>query len=106
MAAQEEPGEQGEVIWQSPIRMPSAATNAACAPITRLARIVRHRVYDTIDVKGRADEFFAEVLGRDARGASRWEDAGDLEVAILKAALMQAHMVFDANREDDRAIQD
>lgn len=100
--AEEEPGDQGEVIWQNPIRVPSAATNAACDPITRLARVVRHRVYDTIDVKGRADEIFAEVFGRDARGRARWEDAGDLEPSILKAALMSAHMILDAHREDER----
>lgn len=66
--------EQGDVIWQNPVRLQVDAN--VVDPIRRLARIVRHKVTDATGPTGfRADEIHVELSGRDARGRFRWEDA-------------------------------
>lgn len=97
--------EQGDVLWQNPVRIQSDAVNR------RLARIVRHKVTDATCsgpvAAVRSDEIHVELFGRDARGRSRWETASDFEsVAVLKAALATAHQVLDAHQADERRRRD
>lgn len=66
--------EQGDVIWQNPVRLQTDAN--VVAPVRRLARIVRHKVTDATGPTGfRDDEIHVELSGRDARGRFRWEAA-------------------------------
>ena len=99
----EEPGEQGDVLWQNPVRFGSEAS-------PRVARVVRHRVTYAAGygrAGGRADEIHVETFSRDARGRSRWCDATEFEsVQILKAALASAHMVLDAHQADEKRRRD
>lgn len=105
MTENEEPGEQGDVLWQNPVRFAPEVE-------PRVARIVRHKVTYAAGYEGRrcgerADEIHVETFSRDARGRSRWCDATTFEeVAILKAALASAHMVLDAHREDEKRRRD
>lgn len=105
MATDEDPGEQGDVLWQNPVRFAPEVE-------PRVARIVRHKVsyaagYDGRVSGGREDEIYVETFSRDARGRSRWCDATTFEeAAILKAALASAHMVLDAHREDEKRRRD
>lgn len=105
MHSDEEPREQGDVLWQNPVRFAPEVE-------PRVARIVRHKVTYTAGFDGRVsggreDEIHVETFSRDARGRSRWCDATTFEaVAILKAALASAHMVLDAHREDEKRRRD
>lgn len=104
----DEDGEQGDVLWQNPVRLDGGGESNVVRPVKRVARIVRHKVTETRNGPAfRDDEIHVELFGRDARGRSRWEDADDREsVAILKAALASAHQVLDAHREDERKLRD
>jgi hypothetical protein len=105
MHSDEEPGEQGDVLWQNPVRFAPEVE-------PRVARIVRHKVTYTAGFDGRVsggreDEIYVETFSRDARGRTRWCDATEYEsVAILKAALASAHQVLDAHRDDEKRRRD